>query len=133
MLVVYAGYINKAWGLTSVPAAAGVLFLTLALSTVSALVLGPSYVQPFLLMDAVCAALFVWQWRTNDKQWSLALACLFGVQCVADASYQLSAPHSLAERTGYEAFLNVIFVAQLVCVCIPAYVEILSRWGQSRQ
>lgn len=122
MLIVSVAYRHERLSLGSVPAAALMLFATYGLSN-AVMILSDldSGMRMFMCMDAMCLVIAGMQWRVTRQPWAIALAVLFGFEVVRHAAY-------LAGSTGeYALFLNICYVAQLLCVALPAFSKLMGE------
>ncbi len=110
-----------------VPAAALFLMVTCLMTNLGILALGPLHPAFYPAMDTAGLTFFAMQWRANQQWWALAIAILFAVEDGRHVVFYLQPDQSRPPLASYDLFLNVCYVLQLTCVCVPSFIKILSR------
>lgn len=127
IVVVSAACGHEHLTLTGLPIAVAVLLTTFLLSLLSFEAAGVNHRAAFPLIDLGAGSFFAFQWRTNLKWWSLALAVLFVAEMAQHAVYYALPNHGYMSRYSYDLYLNVNYVLQLACVAFPSLQIILVR------
>lgn len=131
-MIVFAAYRHSSLTLASIKTAVLILAATFIASNILVALMGSDHMYFFPMMDTATGTFFVLQWRSNLQSWALALVALFAFEDILHGAYSESSDHGFYARYAYDLSLNIVYVMQLSCVCIPAFVEMVSRRERMR-
>lgn len=98
--------------------AAVVLALLYVLTNVCQAFVHNPYNQFFPILDGATAAALVWFWRRRLQSWQIALVLLLLLDVAIHAVYFRGGDSRQPARYAYDLELNLIYIAQLVCVAL---------------
>lgn len=101
--------------------AALILAATWSASNLAHFFLHPHPREFYPVMDSLCAATFALSWGGLRRRYLGLLALLFVAQGLAHAVFYNFTPWDYAARYRYDLTLNLLYLAQLVCIAVPSW------------
>lgn len=122
MLIVSVAYRREPFTGLGIPGAAALILANYVISNIIWLAFGvPVGMQLFPSIDAICFVLAFMQWYAGRQQWAFLLAGSFGLEVCRHIAYLAGAV------SDYVLFLNICYIAQLLCVALPSLLKLMGE------
>lgn len=112
--------------------AAIVLALLYVLTNICQVFVHHPYNQFYPILDGATAAALIWFWRWSLRPWKAALICFLLVDVLIHVGYFRAGDTGHDARYVYDLRLNLVFLAQWVCVVCGVCSNPWERWRVRR-